>query len=86
MDINAYIDKFTENGGSLTKFATSAGMSRMYLGHILKGRKKNPSFETVLGLLIASNGEISIKSLRPDLFPRSKRGSEALELIRKAAA
>lgn len=58
----------------------------MYLGHILKGRKKNYSFETVLGLLIASNGEITLKSLRPDLFPATKKGTQALQLVRKAAS
>lgn len=86
MDISTYVNNLTKNGGDLTEFARQAGMSRVYLGHILNGHKRNPSIKTVVGLVVASNGEISIRSLRPDLFPSSRKGAKALELIRKAAA
>ena len=86
MDLNIYVERLQKNGGNLTEFAKRAGISRMYLTHMLKGRKKKPGFEVVLGLLNASDGEISIRSLRPDLFPPTTLGKRLLALFRKAAS
>ena len=86
MDINTYLDQFKKDGGKLTDFAAKANMSLAYLGHIRSGRKKKFEFKIVMGLITASDGQISLKSLRPDLFPKGRVGKRNLELLRKAAS
>ena len=85
MDINSYVRKLADTGRTATDFAATAGMSRMYLYHILKGRKPKPGLETILKLLRASDAEIKLQTLRPDLFPKGRKGREALELLRRAS-
>lgn len=84
MDINTYLHKYTKNGGNLEEFARKAGMTRVYLTHIRRGRK-NPGMKKVVGLIEASGGAISISSLHPELFPAGDIGDLRMRLIQKSA-
>lgn len=82
MNVKQYIEKHADTVQKRKAFAERAGISTMYLGHLWKGRKQNPEFRVVMGLVKASEGKIKLKELRPDLFT----DAEARRLIRKAAA
>jgi len=82
MNLSQYLEKHAPSLEAERKFAKSAGISHLYLRHILKGRKDKIGFEIVLGLLRASSGRIKLKTLRPDLFS----DGEARRLLRKSAA
>ena len=84
--MKAYFSKLRQEGGTLTQFASDADMSYNHLCHVIHGRKKKMSLDTVIKLLIASDGEISIQSLRPDLFPKGSRGKAAAAALRKAVS
>lgn len=80
MDIQEYLKKYANTPSEVADFARAAGMSPMYLSHIVN-RHKNPGIEKIIGLIRASNGRIKLEAIRPDLFDKDTK-----RLIRKAAA
>lgn len=83
MDINTYLEEFTKNGGTIAAFAEKAGMTPMYLQHIRAGRK-TPGMKKIMGIIVASDGEISIASLHPEIAPKGKSGLTRLRLLHKS--
>lgn len=85
MDIKTYVDQFRNSGGSANLFAEKMGTSAMYLCHLINGRKPKPTMDTIMAAINASDGEISIRSLRQDLFPNTAEGDAALRNLIKSA-
>lgn len=83
MDIKSYLNRVKVQGVSLNDFAVKAKMSADYLRHILNGRRK-PGVEKIITLLEASDAEISLKAIRPDIFPNNRKGKRRIELLKKS--
>jgi len=84
MDINSYLNQFSKSSDYVRKFAQRCGTSVAYIGHVRKGRRVNQKLETVLAFLRESDCQISIRSLRPDLFGANKKGRQNVELLKRA--
>ena len=76
MDIKTYVKQFQKDGGKIADLASRAGMSTMYLRHIISGYKEKPGLEKVVGIMVATDGQVTLKSLRPDLYPRGVKGKK----------
>lgn len=80
MDIKTYMTKL----GSPERrheFAERAGTSVGTLNNLMYCDKQVRSFEFLVRLVEASNGELSIRKLRPDLFPKGRVGARRARLI-----
>ena len=82
MNLVEYIAKYAPTLEKEREFAAEVGISHMYLQHMIKKRKERPGFEIAMGLIRASNGQIKLQTLRPDVFT----DKESLKLLRKSAA
>lgn len=82
MDLKTYLDSLTNS--EREAFAQRAGNSLGYLRHITDGRKPPSTIRLIVKLIKASDGNLTLEGLRPDLFDsRTRSGSMALETIRK---
>jgi DNA-binding transcriptional regulator YdaS (Cro superfamily) len=80
MDLRTFWDKHDAAGRE--SFAKRAGTNSAYLSQLVYGHRR-PSPALARALNVASDGEIPLASLRPDLWSESENG-EALKRPRSA--
>ena len=83
MDIKTYLDSLTFS--ERKEYAVRACTTIGYLHHLAKKRKKPSGLGLILRLIEASDGNLSLIELRPDLF-KSKNGTRRVQVLRDSIA
>lgn len=79
MDLETYWSTL-DPAGKLA-FAGRAKTSVMYIGHVVSGRKKASSLEYLLRLAEASEGALTVETIRHDMFPPTRAGRARRDLL-----
>lgn len=83
MDIETYLKELPDKCAR-EHFAKKAGTTMGYLDHLKKGRKKPAGIDVLVRLIAASEGRLTLRDLRPDLFTGSG-GKKSLAHIHEAS-
>jgi len=84
MDLRNYLNRLPDREAK-AQFAIRAKTTLGHLDHLEKGRKKPKTLTSLMDLIHASDGELTLRGLRPDLFSGSKRNKRNLEMIHNAS-
>ena len=82
------LSQYFEQPGSMSRkdLARKTGFSVTYIGLVCAGHKENLRIETCLRLIEGTGGVVTLDGLRPDLFPKTKRGQRLKTLLFDAVA
>lgn len=82
MDMKNYLKNLSADHKK--RFARRAKTSLQYVRCVYYGTKKPTHFETVLRFLEAGDGDLDVRQVCPELFPRGKKGDQRLKMLRDA--
>lgn len=83
MDIREFVQK-AKKAGTFSRFVTLSGASERYIMNLVYENRRSSRIQFIVGFIRASNNDLTLHDLRPDLFGNNSEGVENLKALEKA--